>query len=169
GRKVLLDGDVHLQRDDLTVTGEHAVAEYSQQPRQAPKPKPKSKSGKKAAEARLGGETVDKFTVDGKVHVERGGRTADGERGILDVPAQTLVLTGTPEVPPVLRDGSEMLSGERILLRLDSEDVDVVRPRLVLKRSMANEAQKSIVPVKVEANSMTVHKEARLARFVDQV
>ena len=169
-RHVLLDGDVHLQRDDLTVTGDHAVAEYSKDKKPAAPP-PKAKKGKKkpAAEARLGGETVDKFTVDGKVHVERGGRTADGARGILDVPAQTLVLTGTPEVPPVLRDGSEMLSGERILLRLDSEDVDVVRPRLVLKRSMANEAQKSIVPVKVEANSMTVHKEARLARFVDQV
>lgn len=164
-RRVLLDGDVFLKRDDLTVTGDHAVAEYS--PKKAA-PEPRSKK-KKGAEAKLGGEAVDKFTVDGKVHVERGKRTADGDRGILDVPGQTMVLTGTPDVPPVLRDGSETLSGERILIRLDSEDVDVTHPKLVLKRSMATETQKSIVPVRIEASSLTVHKEARLARFVDQV
>ena len=164
-RRVLLDGDVFLKRDDLTVTGEHAIAEYSQK-KAEPAPKPKKR---KAAQPKLGGEAVDKFTVDGKVHVERGKRTADGDRGILDVPGQTLVLTGTPEVPPVLRDGSETLSGERILLRLDSEDVDVTRPKVVLKRSMTSEKQKSVVPVRIEASSLTVHKEARLARFVDQV
>src|SRR5206468_7564995 len=51
-RRVLLDGDVFLKRDDLTVTGEHAVAEYSQK-KQAAEAKPKKK---KAAEAKLGGE-----------------------------------------------------------------------------------------------------------------
>jgi len=74
GHRVFLDGDVHLERGDLTVTGDHAVAEYKQQ---AAKKTPK----RKTAEATLGGEAVDRFTVDGKVHVQRGTRTADGDHG----------------------------------------------------------------------------------------
>jgi lipopolysaccharide transport protein LptA len=164
-RRVVLDGDVHLLRGDLTMTGRHAVAEYAD-----PK-SPKGGASRKVAktEATLGGQAVEKFTLDGNVHVERGTRTADGEHGVLDVPAQTLVLTGTDENPPVLRDGSETLSGDRILLRLDSEDVDVVRPKLVLKRSVPSETEKSVTPVKVEADRLMLHKEARLARFTDDV
>ncbi|MGE5048217.1 MAG: LptA/OstA family protein, partial [Deltaproteobacteria bacterium] len=30
-RRVVLDGDVRLNRGDLTVTGDHAIAEYAQQ------------------------------------------------------------------------------------------------------------------------------------------
>ncbi|MGZ6142155.1 MAG: LptA/OstA family protein, partial [Myxococcales bacterium] len=52
GHRVYLDGDVHLARGDMTVTGDHAVADYVQQPK-----------GKKA-HAKAGGEAVDKFTVD---------------------------------------------------------------------------------------------------------
>jgi lipopolysaccharide transport protein LptA len=165
-RRVLLDGDVLLQRGDLTVTGDHAMAEYAP-PGTAPA---KQKGKKPAGEAVLGGQAVDRFTVDGKVHVERGGRTADGERGVVDVPAQTLVLTGTPEKPPVLRDGKEMLSGDRILLRLDSEDVDVQRPKLVLRRSLpAEEGTANAAPVKVEAAHLKLFKGQRLAQFEDEV
>lgn len=168
GHRVFLDGDVHLRRGDLDVTGDHAIAEYRQD---AAEKKPKRKS---AQASRGGGEAVDKFTVDGTVHVARGTRTADGDRGILDVPGQTLVLTGTSEKPPVLREGSETLSGERILMKLDSEDVDVVRPRLVLRRSLPAEgapaqAAKSVTPVKVEAARLQLFKEARLAQFRDDV
>ena len=168
-RRVVLDGDVRLLRGDLTVTGRHAVAEYAD-PKSAKRDGRASRNAAKA-EATLGGQAVEKFIVDGNVHVERGARTADGEHGVLDVPAQTLVLTGTDEAPPVLRDGSETLSGDRILLRLDSEDVDVVRPRLVLRRSLPSEtqAQTSPTPVKVEADRLKLHKEARLAQFTDDV
>jgi lipopolysaccharide transport protein LptA len=164
--RVLLDGDVHLNRADLFVTGDHAVADYADAQKAAP---PKKRAAKQP-EAKLGGMEVERFTVDGKVHVERGARTADGEHGVMDMPAQTLTLTGTQATPPVLRDGPETLSGERILMRLDSEDVDVVRPRLFLKRSLPAETQKSATtPVKVEADHLAVHKEARLARFSDDV
>jgi lipopolysaccharide transport protein LptA len=112
---------------------------------------------------------VERFTVDGKVHVKRGTRTAEGEHGVMDVPAQTLLLTGTPTVAPVLRDGPETLSGERILMHLDSEDVDVVRPRLVLKRSLPTDTQKPASPVRVEASNLVVHKDSRLAKFTDDV
>ncbi len=166
-RRVLLDGDVHLNRADLSVTGEHAVAEYTDSKKQ-PQKQP-AKRGHQQAETKLGGMEVERFTVDGKVHVERGTRTADGEHGVVDVPEQTLVLTGTPSVLPVLRDGSELLAGERILMRLDSEDVDVIRPKLVLKRSLASETQKSVTPVKVEAAHLVLHKEEQLARFTDDV
>ena len=165
--RVFLDGDVHLTRGDLNVTGDHAVADYKKQGTT-------KKATKKAAnyKAPQAGEAVDHFTVDGKVHVQRGTRTADGDRGVLDVPGQTLVLTGTPAVPPVLRDGSETLSGDRILLRLDSEDIDVVRPKLTLHRSLPAEgapAGKTGSRVVVEAARLQLLKERRVAEFRDDV
>ena len=166
--RVVLQGDVQLSRGDLNVTGQHAVAEYGrEQPATAQKPRGRGQSAH--PEAGLGGQTVQRFTVRGNVHVQRGSRTADGEQGVVDVPGQTLVLTGTPEVPPVVRDGSELLSGERILLRLDSEDVDVIRPKLVLKRSLAEDGQAKPTPVRVEADHLLLLQAKRLARFTDDV
>jgi lipopolysaccharide transport protein LptA len=167
-RRVVLDGDVQLARGDLNVTGEHAVAEYSkEQTAQARKSRVKTRP---QGEATLGGQSVDRFTVIGNVQVQRGGRLAKGEQGVVDVPAQTLVLTGTPESPPVVRDGSETLSGERILLRLDSEDLDVIRPRLVLRRSLQEEgATKPATPVRVEADHLVLLQAQRLARFSNDV
>jgi lipopolysaccharide transport protein LptA len=166
-RRVMLDGDVHLARGDLTVTGDHAVADYAQE---KPAPAKQRKSKAPRTEAMLGGQAVERFTVDGKVRVQRGERTADAEHAVLDVPAQTLVLTGTPETPPVLREGSELLSGDRILLRLDSEDVDVAQPKLVLRRSLDDQgARRPATPVRVEAERLVLHRGERLARFTDQV
>ncbi|HYS11576.1 MAG TPA: LptA/OstA family protein [Myxococcales bacterium] len=162
-RRVVLDGDVQLARGGLNVTGQHAVAEYAKE-----QPSPKTR-GRGKAQAAVGGQTIERFVVQGKVHVERGSRTADGEQAVLDVPAQTLVLTGTPDSPPVVRDGSEMLSGDRILLRLDSEDVDVIRPRLVLRRSLSEEGGARPTPVKVEAEHLVLLQARRLARFKDDV
>ena len=164
GRRVLLDGDVRLTRGDLHVTGEHAVAEYGKQSASA------RKARARKAEAVAGGQTVERFTVRGNVRVQRGSRTATGEQGVVDVKGQTLVLTGTPETPPVVRDGAETLSGERILLRLDSEDVDVIRPRVVLRRSLAEEGHAAPpTPVKVEADHLVLLQARRLARFTDDV
>lgn len=167
-RRVILEGDVQLARGDLRVSGQHAVAEYAEE-RPAAKKSPKGKA-RKPGPAVLGGQSVERFTVDGDVHVQRGTRTADGERGVVDVPAQTLVLTGTASTPPVVRDGPETLSGDRILLRLDSEDVDVVRPKVVLRRSLAEEGHASpAVPVKVEADRLVLMQARRLARFTEGV
>jgi lipopolysaccharide transport protein LptA len=169
GHRVYLDGDVHLVRGDLTVTGEHAIAEYKAGDTNAARGAHRVPKGRQS-NTTLGGEAVDKFTVDGKVHVEQGTRTADGDRGVLDVPAQTMVLTGTPEMPPVVRDGSETLSGERIVLRLDNDDIVVQGPKLVLKRSLPSETQKSATtPVRVEAAHLEVLKEKHLAQFRDNV
>jgi lipopolysaccharide transport protein LptA len=167
-RRVVLEGDVQLARGDLNVTGEHAVAEYAkEQSGQSRKPRAKTRPH---GDATLGGQSVERFTVIGNVQVQRGGRFAKGEQGVVDVPAQTLVLTGTPESPPVVRDGSETLSGERILLRLDSEDLDVIRPRLVLRRSLPEEGGvKPATPVRVEAEHLVLLKTRRLARFSNDV
>ncbi|HZR07314.1 MAG TPA: LptA/OstA family protein [Myxococcales bacterium] len=165
-RRVFLDGDVQLVRGDLRVFGQHAEAEYADAAaaRKAPKPKPRK------AEAEFGGPNVERFTVDGNVHVQRGSRTADGERGVVDVPGQTLVLTGTPLAPPVVRDGTETLSGDRILLRLDSDDLDVVRPKVVLRRPLAEEGHANpAVPVKVEADRLQLLQARKLARFTEDV
>ncbi|HUJ27100.1 MAG TPA: LptA/OstA family protein [Myxococcales bacterium] len=172
-RRILLDGDVHLDRQDLAVTSDHAVAETADPAKKAPPPpRGKKKKGNQPAQATLGGQEVERFTVDGKVHVVRGQRTADGEHGEMDVPQQTMILTGTPAQPPVVRDGQETLSGDRILMHLDSEDIDVTRPHVVLKRSLPvddNQKQKPASPVRIEAQNLVVHKAARLAKFTDDV
>jgi lipopolysaccharide transport protein LptA len=167
-RRVALDGDVHLARGDLRVSGEHAVAEYAKAA--APRRPQKSKGRKPAAEPVLSGQAVERFTVQGSVRVQRGSRTAQGDQAIVDVGGQTLVLTGTPQEPPVVRDGEETLSGEKILLRLDSEDVDVTRPRLVLHRTAGDEGRAATaVPVKVEAERLVLVQARRLARFTEDV
>src|SRR5437762_538397 len=87
-RRVVLEGDVQLTRGDLSVTGQHAVAEYAkEQPASAQRPRGRGQSAR--PEAGAGGQTVQRFTVRGNVHVQRGSRTADGELGVMDVPAQT--------------------------------------------------------------------------------
>jgi len=167
-RRVVLEGDVQLDRGDLNVTGEHAVAEYGkEQPAQSRKPRGKPQP---RGEATVVGQSVERFTVIGNVQVKRGDRFAKGEQGVVDVPGQTLVLTGTPEFPPVVRDGPETLSGDRILLRLDSEDLDVVRPRLVLRRSLPEEGSaKPAMPVRVEADHLLLVRARRVARFSNDV
>src|SRR5260370_253164 len=146
--RVFLDGDVHLSRSDLTVTGQHALVEYEETT-----PPPRRKRSKQPAAAMLGGQSVRRFEVDGNVHVERGARTADGEHGVVDIQTQTIVLTGTPEAPPVLRatgenadygskpkevvltgdpklyDRGDILSGQRIDVVLDSHEVRVDQAR----------------------------------------
>jgi lipopolysaccharide transport protein LptA len=172
-RVLFLDGDVHLKRGDLAVVSDHAVADLADE---KPKPKPKlsGKKQKKAPTPIAGGEAIEKFTVDGNVHVARGTRFADGEHGVVDVPAQTLLLTGTPAAPPVLHDGEETLEGERILLHTDTDDVDVQKPRLVLHRALKDKGApaqpgEAPVPMRVEADHLVLHNEARLARFTDDV
>jgi lipopolysaccharide transport protein LptA len=170
--RAILDGDVHLAQGDLTVTGDHAVVELAQQAPQQPAPAKRGQKKKKPLPkaSALGDQSLQRFTVDGNVHVQRGDRTADGDHGVLDTPAQTLLLTGTPEVPPVLKDGSETLSGERILLHLDSDDVEVSRPRLVLRKSVpVDSSLPKATPVRVEALNLVLDQAKHVARFNDEV
>lgn len=168
--RTILDGNVRLTRGDLTVTGAHAVAEFSPDARTEP-PARYRKAPQRGAG--LGGQKLQRFTIDGRVHVERGARTADGEHGVVDMAPETLILTGRPDALPVLRDGSETLTGERILLHLDSDDVDVTRPRLVLRRSLPADdsqgSQQKVVPVRVEATRLVLDQLRHVARFSDDV
>src|SRR6202022_525951 len=185
-RRALLEGKVHLEGGDLIVLGAHAVAELM--PPADPQPAVRSRRDARKERSPLPGigkQDLRRFTVDGSVHVTRQSRTADGAHAEYDGVAQTLLLTGanesaakgTPEAEgPVLRDGTELLLGERILLHLDSDDVDVVRPRLVLHRSAsagkesASEAAASaVVPVRVEARRLHLDSGRRLARFSEDV
>jgi len=165
-RRVLyLDGDVHLNRGDLTVLSDHAIADLADEHR--PKPAPKKRSKAKPAT-----REIEKFTVDGNVHVSRGARTADGEHGVVDMSAQTLVLTGTKIAPPILHDGPEILEGERILLHTDTDDVDVQKPHLVLHRALPDKALPDAdaqAPMRVDAERLVLHNQAKLARFTDDV
>jgi lipopolysaccharide transport protein LptA len=173
-RRVLyLDGEVHLNRGDLTVLSDHAVADLADEHRAKPPPKnKKSKKARKKADAATQTQEIEKFTVDGNVHVSRGDRTADGEHGVVDMSAQTLVLTGTKAAPPILHDGPEILEGERILLHTDTDDVDVQKPHLVLHRALAEKALPDgdgPVPMRVDADRLVLHNQAKLARFTDDV
>jgi lipopolysaccharide transport protein LptA len=169
-RVLFLDGDVHLKRGDLAVVSDHAVADLAAE-KPKPKPAPKGRKQKKAQAPLAGGDAIEKFTVDGNVHASRGTRVAEGDHGVVDVPAQTLLLTGTPTAPPVLRDGQETLEGDRILLHTDTDDVDVQKPRLVLHRALKDKTApaEAPVPMRVEADHLVLHNEARLARFTDDV
>ena len=188
--RFLLDGNVRLTRGDLVVTGDHAVAELATDaakpdPRPAPQApgKPARPAKPAPAVASLPGiGNFQKFTVDGRVHVERAGRTADGDHALYDAAAQTLTLTGPAAAReggkaspvPVLRDGQEELAGDKIVLRLDRDDVDVVRPKLVLRRSQTEagkgpEVKSPPVPVRIDAKTLVIDQDRRLLRFRDEV
>src|SRR4051812_1061778 len=166
-RRAFLDDAVQISRGDLVVRGDHAVAEFAQE---GPAAKPgKGKKKPRPAPGLLGSE-VRRFVVDGNVRVQRGGRTAEAEHGELDNEAQVLVLTGGKNEDPVLRDGPETLTGERIQMRLDSEDVHVVRPRIVLHRSMTESGdEKAPSPTRVEAAKLFLDRSERLAHFTEDV
>lgn len=180
-RKAVLDGQVRLERGDLAVEGDHATAELL-----APAA-PVARGARRARTpaAGMGAQELRRFVVDGRVHVTRQARSADGAHAEYDALAQTLLLTGknqsaqpgTPQAEgPVLKDGTETLLGDRILLHLDSDDVDVVRPRLVLRRAPSPDgartrrsAEDAAVPVQVEAKRLQLDSGQRLARFSDDV
>jgi lipopolysaccharide transport protein LptA len=189
--RIFLDGEVNIARGDLVVTGAHAVAELSPEkpPASAEPQKQKVKKPEKkvAAPVPLLGAEVQRFTVDGAVHVDRAGRTADGDHAVYDAEAQTLTLTGPaaaradlPASPvPVLRDGQELLAGEKIVLHLEKDDVEVQRPRMVLRRSQAAEkgppgetgaqTQGPPVPVRIESKTLVIDQDRRILKFRDEV
>jgi len=164
-RRSVLDGAVRLSRDGLVITGDHAVVEFEPDARVAPAKKPRQE----AIDQGLLGQKLKRFTVDGNVHVQRGSRTADGAHGVLDADAQTLVLTGDGSHDPVLRDGSETLTGDRILMQLDTEDVDVAKPRLVLRRSLPQDSEAPQLATRVEAARLVLDRSERVAHFSDDV
>jgi lipopolysaccharide transport protein LptA len=166
-RRTLLDGSVRLSRDGMVVTGDRAVVEFAPD-EQRPPPQRKARRRGRDDPALLG-QKLERFTVDGNVHVQRGKRTADGAHGVFDARGQTLVLTGDGKDDPVLRDGSETLMGDRIVMRLDTEDVDVQKPRLVLRRSVPEADEASQLPTRVEASRLSLDRSERLARFTDDV
>ena len=167
GHRTLLNGAVRLSRAGMVVTGDRAVVEFAPEDQAQPSQRKPRRRGRD--EPALLGQSVDRFTVDGNVHVQRGNRTADGAHGVFDAKTQTLVLTGDGKDDPVLRDGSETLTGDRILMRLDSEDVDVQKPRVVLRRSLPEAEDEPQLPTRVEAARLAVDRSERLARFTDDV
>src|SRR3989442_1161275 len=54
-------------------------------------------------------------------------------------------------------------------MRLDTEDVDVQKPRLVLRRSVPEAQEESQLPTRVEAARLSLDRSERLARFTDDV
>jgi len=171
---------VRIARTDLLILGEKAVADLV-----APQGAPAAQAGdqKKAHDpVQIPGlnEQVQHFVIDGAVHVERADRRADGDHAVYDAPAQTLTLEGParksallPEgsALPVLRDEKETLSGNKILMHLDSDEIEVDKPHLVLLRSQAPGADGNAAPVpaRVEARAMVIDQDRHVMKFRDQV
>jgi lipopolysaccharide transport protein LptA len=171
-RKAYLHGAVQISRGDFVVLCDDAVAEFADERPAKAKPGKGSKKVQKVSTVAPGllGSEVRHFTLDGHVRMQRGKRTAEADHGELDNETQTLVLTGNGKEDPVLRDGPETLTGERILLHLDSEDVNVVHPRLVLRRSVPETPEeKTPSPTRVEASKLFLDRSEHLARFTDDV
>jgi lipopolysaccharide export system protein LptA len=175
--RIFLDGHVQLSRGDLLVFGDRAVIELA--PRQpAAKAKGLSKGGPPAARSPgVLGSDVERFTIDGAVHVERGPRSGDGDHGLFDAAAQTLTLTGPaaarggePASPvPVLREGQERLAGQKIVLHQESDQVEVEQPRLVLHRSQGAPDKGPPVPVLIESRRLRIDQGKRVLGFRDEV
>jgi len=170
-RRAYLHGSVQISRGDFVVLCDDAVADFAEDKPARAKPGKGKKAQKTSAIAPgLLGSEVRHFTLDGHVRMQRGKRTAEAEHGELDNETQILVLTGKGTDEPVLRDGPETLTGERILLHLDSEDVNVVHPRLVLRRSVPESTEeKNPSPTRVEASKLFLDRSEQLARFTDEV
>lgn len=171
-----LSEGVDFRSGDLHVTGERGTVEFAPpaQPGAASAPAAsKSPAKRKAAPSLpgLGGQAVQRFVVEGKVHVEKGGRTADGERAVFDAQAQTLSLSGPSQGAlaspgPVLREGRETLLGESVLWRLGPDEVEVLAPRLSLRRSLEGKAQ---APTRIEAQRLLLDPDRRTLRFTGDV
>ena len=170
-RRAYLHGSVQISRGDFVVLCDDAVADFAQEkPARAKLGKGKKVQKSSMVAPGLLGSEVRHFTLDGHVRMQRGKRIAEADHGELDNEAQTLVLTGNGKEDPVLRDGPETLTGERILFHLDSEDVNVVRPRLVLRRSVPDAGdEKTPSPTRVEASKLFLDRSEQLARFTDEV
>ena len=179
-RRARLEGGVSFTSGDLRVTGKRALVDLGPAGGAPALQEPKAKAstpGKKPAKRPamlpgLGGQEVQRFVVEGEVHVEKAGRTADGESAIYEAKEQTLTLSGpsvgkVPSPGPVLQDGQETLLGERVTLRLDTDDIEVKEPRLQLRRSL-EEGGKSL-PAKVEARRLVLDPDRRTLRFSDAV
>jgi lipopolysaccharide transport protein LptA len=182
---VFLDGDVRISRTDLLVLGDKAVADLADHDAAAPvdsNPKKKGKARSEPVAIPGLGATVERFTIDGAVHIEHANRTADGDHSIYDAAAQTLTLEGpakpSQKLPagsplPVLSDAKETLAGEKILMRLDNDEIEVEKPQLILLRSQAPgsgpASSAAPIPARVEAKSLTVDQDRHRMRFRDQV
>jgi lipopolysaccharide transport protein LptA len=159
-RLVHLDGHFWLTRGDLLVRGDRAVGEPAQ--------------GEEAKAAPGLVSSFKKVTVEGNVHVERAGRTADGQRAVYDLEASQVVLEG-PAAPgaagPVLRDGQERLSGARVLLFTERDEVQVASPSLVLHRSqLAGKDEKGPPqPVQIDASQLRIDQERKVLHFTGDV
>ena len=129
-------GPFRLHSDTLTVTLQHDQQQQQQPGDRHNDPPP----GDPAEDAR-----VQQIVAVGNVRIERGDRWATGGRAVFDQTARTLVLTESP----VLHDGTNEVSGDRVIVYLDENRSEVVggpkRVKAVLhpKSNDATEAGKA--------------------------
>jgi lipopolysaccharide export system protein LptA len=109
-----VQGDVHLHSDELTITLASADAGRASTTPPAP--------DRPAGDATLGGRVqLREVIATGRVRIDQGERWATGGRAVFDQERRQLVLS----VSPVLHDGPNQISGDRVVVYLD-EDRSVV-------------------------------------------
>ena len=105
GDVVASQGDTKIRSDTLTVTLAAAKG-----------------SGGTADVAGKGGQRVQQIVAVGGVRIDNGTRWATGGRAVFEQSNRTLVLTETP----VLHDGSNEVTGDRVVVYLDENRSEVV-------------------------------------------
>jgi len=114
GEVVAIQGDTKVRSDTLTVT----LA--SQKDSKDPKDSKESKDSKDskdagARDAADQNQRLQEVVAVGKVRIDNGTRWATGGRAVFEQGARTLVLTENP----VLHDGANEVSGDRVTVFLD--------------------------------------------------
>lgn len=99
------------------------------------------------------------ITATGGVAVDNGRRKARGDQAVFDDTARTIVLTGSPEVI----EGTSRVQGNRIVLNVDTDAVDIRQPRAHLPATGAQP------PTRLEANRAMVKDQGRTLVFDGEV
>jgi len=125
GRVEVIQGDVKLVSDLLTITLEDRKREGKGGAPPAPAPPtPAAPAPPPQDEAKPAGRDasrVREIVAEGSVRIDQGPRWAVGGRAVFDQIHRTLVLTQDP----VLHDGQNQVAGDRVIVFLD-EDRSVV-------------------------------------------
>lgn len=104
-RLVVFTGAVSARRDDLSIQADRVEVKMQEK-----------------------GEEVESIRSSGNVRIKKGELLASGREGIYDVGADLITLTGEPKV----WRGRDAVEGERILLHISDERVEVERARAIM-------------------------------------
>lgn len=118
----VFSGSVRCVQDDLVITCDTLTVTYA--------------GDDKQAEAPSGQGTIRQMVFTGNVAIEQKERRGHCERAVYDRTRTRIVCTGDPWVV----EGDNRIHGERIEYDLELDEIEVVKPRAVLRLDREREA-----------------------------